>query len=191
MSAIRFIIVWKKSRLKIVMFISKVFSFFFVCVLAVCSDSTSQTENANQNQTINKPELSVSMNRSHCYGNCPVYDVNIQPDGKILFNGIDFTETKGKVEGSLSEEKIKQLVSEIEDANFFSYKDLYTEDSGNCSVIATDDLTVTLSIHLNGKEKTITHYLGCHGTDNLGKLIKLENKIDEIVETKRWIGNGK
>jgi len=74
--------------------------------------------------------------------------------------------------------------------------------------------TVTLSIRLNEKSKTITHYLGCISNEEIVKkessgynssnipvselrdftkqifpqeLYNLENKIDEIVETKRWI----
>ncbi len=65
-----------------------------------------------------------------------------------------------------------------------------------------------LSIKLNGKEKTINHDWGCWEdspteNDSTGdiKIVKdwspkvfpqqlynLENRIDEIVETKRWVG---
>lgn len=197
--------------LKIFMIIPKVFSFFFICLLADCGSSVSQTENANQTQPKEKTELSLKMERSHCYGTCPVYELNVQPDGKVTFNGVDFTETKGKAENNLSNEKMEQLVTEIENANFFSYKDLYTKDSGNCPATATDSPTVKLSVNLSGKEKTITHYLGCsekyepmkNNSANIRvikdwskqilpqQLYNLENKIDEIVGTKRWIGEGK
>lgn len=183
------------------MFISKVFSLFFVCMSAVCGNSVSQTENVNLEPQTSNTELSLSMKRSHCYGTCPVYELSIQPDGKVLFNGIDYTETKGEVAGSLTDKKMMQLVSEIEEAKFFSFKDSYAQDSGNCPLTATDNPTVTLSVKLNGKEKNITHYLGCRSEVNPSggraasifpqQLYNLENKIDEIVETKRWIGKGK
>ncbi len=83
--------------------------------------------------------------------------------------------------------------------------------------MATDMETVTILVKLNGKEKTIEHYWGCwkideSKEDNSSKedyspniriektfspkvfpqqLYNLENKIDEIVETKRWIGERK
>ncbi len=46
------------------------------------------------------------------------------------------------------------------------------------------------------KEKTIIHNLGCIEIGGNWKvfpqqLYNLENKIDEIVETKRWIGERK
>lgn len=191
------------------MFISKVFSFFFACVLAGCGNSVSQPENTNQPQLKEKMELSLKMERSHCYGTCPVYELTLQPDGKVLFNGIDFTEIKGKVKGNLSEEKMSLLVDEIKKADFFSLDNAYNSDSSNCPNFATDSPDVTLYIKLNEKEKTVNHYLGCFEDDkpneassvnkpqDLSKIIypqdlyNLENKIDEIVETKRWIGERK
>ncbi len=190
------------------MFISRILLFLFVCIFAACGSSVSQTENVSQAQPKEKTELSLRMERSHCFGTCPVYELNVQPDGKVLFNGIDFTEIKGEVENNLNKEKIEQLVDEIERANFFSLQDLYTGDSTNCPLEVTDSASVKLQIKLNGNEKTINHYLGCWVSDrpkesSLGskdnwhpkvfpqELYNLENKIDEIVGTKRWIGEGK
>ena len=101
------------------MFISKVFLIFFVCMLAVCGNSVSQTENVNHSKE--KMELSLKMERSGCYGQCPIYDLTIQPDGNVLFEGKYWTTTIGKAEDKLNEEQLKQLVAEIEKANFFSF----------------------------------------------------------------------
>ncbi len=189
------------------MFISKVFSFFFVCMLTVCGNSVSQIENTNQIQQKEKTELSLRMERTGCYGQCPAYDVVVQSDGKVLFNGKSYTKITGKVEDKITEEQLKQLIAEIDNSNFFSFDDAYTYDSENCPSIATDMATVTLFISLNGKEKTIIHYWGCwinqvpkeHNSANIRvekdyspqvfpqQLYNLENKIDEIVETKRWV----
>ena len=163
------------------------------------------------------------MKRFGCNGNCPNYDLTVQPDGKVVFVkvivvGVIWSKSIGKWEDKLNEEQLKQLVAEIERADFFSLQNAYTNESGNCPNSATDNATVTLFIKLNEKEKTITHYLGCRNdkesiekqsnaknsskirTGNFEALAKqifpqqlfnLENKIDEIVETKRWIGERK
>jgi len=197
------------------MFISKVFSFFFVCMLSVCGTPILQTDNANQTQQKEKTELFLSMKRSGCYGQCPIYDLTIEPNGKVIFEGKFYTETTGKVEDKISDEKINQLAEEIKKTNFFLFDDAYNSKSGNCPDFATDSSSVTLYIKINGKVKTINHYLGCQ--DNYRKeiakgnsneipvideaeftkrifpqqLYNLENKIDEIVGTKRWIGERK
>lgn len=179
------------------MFVSKVFSFFFVCLLAVCGCSVSQTEGTNQTQQKEKAELSLTMERSQCLGNCPVYKLEVLQNGKVSserfsFSDKDFSfrKSNGKIESTLNEEKINQLIAEIDKTDFFSLKNDYTNagESGNC---ATDNPTVILSIKLRGKEKQTKHDLGCTGTADLEKLVKLENKIDEIVETKRRIGERK
>lgn len=173
-----------------------------VCLFSVCGGSVSQTENTNQTKTKEKPELSLKMERSGCYGRCPIYDLTIQPDGKVTFDGKGYTQTKGKAEDKLTEEQLNQLIAEIEKANFFSLDNAYNYDSKNCPELYTDSPVVNLTIKLKGIEKRINHYQGCNEKDSVNQnknwtekifpqqLYKLENKIDEIVETKRWIGEG-
>jgi hypothetical protein len=194
------------------LFKSKFFSLLPIFVLSACGNSVSQADNTNQIKE--RSELSLSMIRNGCYGRCPIYDLSIQSDGKVLFEGRFWTEIKGKATDKITEEQFEQLISEIEKANFFSLKNNYNYDSNNCPTIATDFPSVKLHIKLDGKEKTINHYLGCWeekreeklqnnsneirvSDEDLSKLIfpqqlyKLENKIDEIVGTKEWIGDTK
>ena len=139
------------------------------------------------------------MNRTGCWKFCSVYELTIQPDGKVLFEGIQDTATKGIVEDVLSQEKITELIIEIEKADFFSLKDSYTNVSDNCPSWEIDAPTAILYININGKEKKITHSLGCRERYEANKtqkifpqqLYNLENKIDEIVGTERWIGERK
>ncbi len=178
-------------------------------MLAVCGNSVSQIKNASQTQQKDKTELYLSMKRSGCYGRCPIYNLTVQPNGNIIFEDKDYTETIGKAESKLSEDKRNQLITEIEKANFFSLENAYNSDSKNCPNFATDSSDVTIYVKLDGKEKTINHYLGCFEDEkpkdntlinkpqDLSEIIypqnlyNLENKIDERVETKRWIGERK
>jgi hypothetical protein len=200
-------------------------------LLAACGNSVlqnentnqnQQKENTNQNQQKENTELSLSMKRSFCFGECPIYDLTIQSNGKVIFEGKKYTKTIGKTESKLEKEKIKQLITEIEKANFFSLDNAYNYDSNNCPLYVSDSSSVLLSIKLNGKEKTINHDWGRWENDRPTQndstdikiekdwspndikiekdwspkvfpqqLYNLENKIDEIVETKRWIGERK
>ncbi|MGI8670256.1 MAG: hypothetical protein ACR2J3_10500, partial [Aridibacter sp.] len=68
-------------------------------------------------------------------------------------------------------------------------------DTENCYQV-TDNPSAITSIQINGEKKSIDHYHGCREGDDdfekeLSKLTKLENKIDEIVGTKRWFGEKK
>ncbi len=147
-----------------------------------------------KNVTADPKEFSLEMNRTLCYGTCPVYNLTVATDGKVVFVGEKFTKTIGNAEGQINPEKIKQLIAEINQSKFFSFKDDYGYESKNCSSTSTDSPSVTLKIKFDGIEKTIKHYQGCFvnetfsQSNGLKPLTDLENKIDEIVGTKQWIG---
>ncbi len=129
---------------------------------------------------------------------CINYTLDIEPNGKIVFvKDCYYLEGNNRYESQLSELQLKQIIEKVEKAEFFEFKDNYSSESRNCSQYSTDSPIVTLTIILNGKQKTIEHNWGCWvsnwiGNDNaLQPLTNLENKIDEIVETKRWIGERK
>lgn len=138
--------------------------------------------------------LLITIERTECYGRCPVYKLSIKADGSVIFEGIKNTETQGKAEGKISEDKIKQILKEFENADYLNLKDKY--DFNTCPLAATDNSTVITSIRVDDKNKTVSHYLGCvenndQHTPFPPKLTELENKIDEIAGTKRWIGERK
>lgn len=190
-------------------------------VTTSCWSNTSQIENQpqqvnsnvqeeinDQNQPKAEPQLTLIMER-FTWTHTLDYKVEIHPDGKV-----DFTKTNGKfvdtkvirkAESKLEKEKMKQLITEIETSDFFSLDSDYGYRFKNCLSARTDEDSVKIHLNLNGKEHTVNHNLGCfditfaelkeeiNRKDKIfpQKLYKLENKIDEIVETKRWIGERK
>jgi CRISPR/Cas system CMR-associated protein Cmr3 (group 5 of RAMP superfamily) len=121
----------------------------------------------------------IMLKRTACFGFCPVYTLTIYSDGTVVYEGEEFVKTQGRVETTIDQEKIKQLVSEFEAVGYFSLNDGYVEHT------ITDAQTVITSITIDGKTKTIEHY---HGDLNAPEqLTELENKIDEIVDSNQWI----
>jgi len=162
-------------------------AFYFDC--GSVKNDEAQSPNQTTAQKIPK-DLLITLERTVCYGRCPAYKLSIKSDGAVLFEGIDFTKVKGKAEDKISSEKVSQLIKAFENADFYNLNGKY--DNQNCYQW-TDNPSATTSIQIDGKAKSIAHYQGCReGNDNfkkeLSKLTELENKIDEIVETKRWVG---
>jgi hypothetical protein len=121
----------------------------------------------------------ITLERTACYGFCPIYSLTIHGDGTVLYEGEDYVETVGKAETVISTKKVKQLISEFDKIDYDSLKDSYTERT------ITDAPSVITSITRNGKTKTIEHY---HGDfDAPEKLTELEDKIDEIVNSDQWV----
>jgi hypothetical protein len=128
-------------------------------------------------------DLNIRLVRTQCYGTCPAYTLTVKADGGVTFVGREFTRTEGQVEDEIDQAKINALIREFKKANFFAFDDSYTQESGSdCS---TDSPTVTTTLTINSTTKEVEHYWGCEAPGELGEL---EDKIDEIVGTERWIG---
>lgn len=131
----------------------------------------------------------ISLERTECFGTCPVYKVTISADGTVTFDGKRLVEKTGVAEGRISREEVGELIAGFEAANYFSLKDAYTPDSGHCPEVATDHPSANTSIRVGGKFKSVQHYHGCTGLkEELKDLTALENRIDEIANTRQWIG---
>ena len=128
----------------------------------------------------------ITLERTVCYGTCPAYKLTIFDDGKVVYEGKDFVKQKGKAEGHITKRELEELVREFERINYFSLDDYYVDDR-NCPEIWTDNPSAITSLNSNGKTKKIDHYYGCRGLPVLDQLTALERKIDEVVNTKRWI----
>ncbi len=170
-------------------------TFLSLLFFVSCDSLVSKTDTPKSTATVEKqneifptdgsiPEdLIIRLKRTVCYGTCPAYMLTVKADGKVNFFGQDHTETKGQAEGEISKDKLKQLIEAFKQAKFFELKDDYITE--NC---ATDNPTVRTTLFINDKVKKIEHDLGCKAPQ---ELTDLEDKIDEIVGTKRWVGEQK
>jgi hypothetical protein len=87
----------------------------------------------------------------------------------------------------ISQEQVREIILDIEQINFFSLNERYGnlanyQTDENCPSVMTDSSTVEITVTLNGKTKTVSHYLGCQGKPILGKLENFENRIEKVVQ---------
>ena len=57
-------------------------------------------------------DVVITLERTPCFGTCPVYTLAVQGDGTVVYEGKDFVKTKGIMEISIPQAKIDQLVKE-------------------------------------------------------------------------------
>ena len=133
-------------------------------------------------------DLKITLERTECFGFCPAYKLTIIADGSVVFEGRRFVKQEGVTISSVSPERLKQLMAEFDRVNFFSLEDDYSEIRLSCP---TDQPSAITSIRINGKSKTINHYLGCLEPKVPKGLTELENKIDEVVNTAQWLPDKK
>ena len=150
-----------------------------VVVLVACLTLTGLAACNTEKETVDLDSVIITLERTACYGFCPIYTLTIHGNGTVQYEGEDYVETVGKAETVISREKVEKLISEFENINYDSLEDSYTEKT------ITDAPSVITSITRNGKTKTIEHYHGDFNTPE--KLTALEDKIDEIVNSDQWV----
>ncbi|MFC2045340.1 DUF6438 domain-containing protein [Chloroflexota bacterium] len=127
----------------------------------------------------NLEDVMITLERTVCFGACPVYKLTIYGDGTVIYEGIEFVKIEGTVTSTINEDKIRQLVSAFREIDYSSLNDSYEE------FMATDMPYAITSITIDGKTKTVRHYHGDFSAPE--ELTQLENKIDEIVSSDQWV----
>jgi len=112
--------------------------------------------------------------------------VSISADGTVNYEGYANVKVKGKAKTQIPPEKVHSLVGAFVKAKYFSLRDSYSLPEDGCKIYNQDVDSAITSITINGKSKSVSHYLGCYRR-HLKALFELENKIDEVANTKQWI----
>ena len=129
----------------------------------------------------------IRLERTVCYGTCPIYAVTITSDGRVTFEGRQYTRVKGIARDRISKKKFRELVAQFQQMEYFSLPDRFAPGTPVCPQVITDMPSAITSIRLKRRSKTVSHYYGCGDSGALPKLTALENKIDEVAGTQKWI----
>lgn len=133
--------------------------------------------------TLPAPFISITLERTPCFGTCPVYRVSIAGDGAVLFEGRNHVDS-AHATSRLSADEVMALRRFFDDARFFELDDSYVSGEKNCTPYFTDAPTVITSIAIDGRSKGVRHDRGCGGVPE--RLSSLEDGIDRIVGVWRW-----
>ncbi|MEB3182688.1 MAG: DUF6174 domain-containing protein [Nostocaceae cyanobacterium] len=128
----------------------------------------------------NNQPVVITLERTACFGACPIYKLTIFGDGRVVYVGERFVKVTGQRTTRISRKAVRELISEFNNLNYFSLADSYTGGP-------TDLPSAITSIKIGKKQKTVSHYLG--SPDAPQKLTELENKIDAIVNSQQWVGS--
>lgn len=147
------------------------------CLLIFIMGACSQPKPSADTRDISK--LRISLQRTNCYGKCPVYKVTLHGSGTIEFDGYANTKMLGKHSAQIPVDSMRALLTDIETKGYFGLKDSYEEYQ------MTDLPTVFTEVEIDGVLKKIKHYQGDLTTPQA--LSDLETHIDEIAIIRRWL----
>jgi len=119
-------------------------------------------------------EVVISMEKTRCFGACPIYTVKITDDKYLLYSGNENVPVIGDRKVRLSQKEYSKILKAFAEADFFQFESKYISP-------ATDLPTVFLQFNYGGKSKRIKDY--DRAPD---KLRELEIKVEFLVKEKIW-----
>jgi Domain of unknown function (DUF6438) len=128
----------------------------------------------------------VTLERTACFGRCPVYRIAVSPNGEVSYEGRAHVRHLGQARGQVPADTVHALLSELERAGYFSFATRYAAAEPACGRYATDLPTAITTVRLNDRSRRIVHDYGC--ADAPGALRVLERRIDEVLKSEQWTG---
>jgi hypothetical protein len=128
---------------------------FLVFLYSSCNLSSSSTYEIQK-------KLIISLNKTACFGTCPVYKIKIYNNQSAIFEGVKFVEKEGSYNFKISKKEINTILNKAKKINFQKMEDEYTE-------LITDLPTTYIMIN----NKQIKDYYGAP---------KELKELEEIIE---------
>jgi len=150
------------------------------------STSNSLQHNEANTQDIPKDTL-ITLERTPCFGMCSAYKITISADGRVVFEGHSYVKKIGTAKSMVSQQVLREMLAAFEKIGYYDLRDRYNEPEDGCKQWATDNPSAITSITMGGKSKRVEHYYGCYGIEVLAELKKLEQAIDDAVNSQHWI----
>lgn len=125
-------------------------------------------------------QVAITLERTPCFGSCPVYTVSILDDGTVIYEGENFVDVTGEQIGQIDPEVVEQMVDALEEAGYFEWDEAYDTRT------VSDLPTITTSVTRDGETHQIVRYAGDSSAPFA--LPYLEQWIDVMANTPMWTG---
>jgi len=130
------------------------------------------------------PTFKVLLERGPCFGSCPVYSVQVDAEGHVVWHGRRSTAgisvaCQGERRWRVGADAVAKLEAQVDGSGFFQFADAYRGR-------VTDLPTYTVTVTRRGRTKTVVDYAG--GTVGMpAEMTTLELAIDDQAGAIRCI----
>ena len=131
-----------------------------------------------------------TLERTACFGVCPVYTAIVDERDILEFRGERFVAEEGGAVGrSMPKGAFDRLIDIAKAHDFEAFDAAYpNEDATNCPQFATDMPTVIVTIERGGKTRAVSVYQGCMGFDGRDRFDDMVLAMDEVLDLGDMIG---
>src|SRR4051812_11634734 len=130
------------------------------------------------------PDASIRLQRTSCFGPCPIYTVTIDARGTVTYEGERFVRVVGRRTARVDTSVVAGLLAKAKSIRFFEMRDAYRviENPDGTVTSVTDLPTRFVSVTVNGRTKKVEDYVAAPDS-----LAEFEREIDAAAGTKRWV----
>jgi len=137
----------------------RIVSVLFIFLINISCNTVSENTKEELNQLV------ISLEKTACFGTCPIFKIKIYNNGEAIFEGKKFVKKIGLIKFKINQKEIQKILAKARNIKFTKMLNEYTE--------RITDLPTT---YIQIKEKKIKDYYGAPK-----KLKDLEKLIEEIV----------
>lgn len=95
-----------------------------------------------------EPQMLASINRTACYGQCPMYKATFMDNGEVFYVGKRFVENIGTYKTLISADEVNDIKAKIVEFDYFSLDSLYPTPIADFPSCITE-------ANLNGERKKV------------------------------------
>ena len=127
---------------------------------------------------------SVVLQRTACFGQCPVYSVEIHANGQVKYSGEEFVSVKGISHSSIPHANVELLAAALRHVKFAQMHEKYQFEADGCVNMPTDLPSLSISVTKAGRTQNVSFYTGCQGPTVPAEALEwLSNTIDFMAQT--------
>ncbi len=67
----------------------------------------------------------IRLQRTACFGRCPIYIASIYPSGKVIYQGEKWVEKEGNFEARMSQANLELILAKANEIDFFALQNAY------------------------------------------------------------------
>ncbi|MDZ7630133.1 MAG: DUF6438 domain-containing protein [Gemmatimonadaceae bacterium] len=127
----------------------------------------------------------VTLERGGCRGSCPIYSVQLRPDGRVLFTGTRFVRVIGNDSARVTADAVAAVQRIFAERGFTQMPSEIGYGTPTCGSYATDLPTVALTLRVDDRVHRVRFDEGCRGHPAV--LDTLARMIDSTGGTARWM----
>lgn|SRR5262249_50422174 len=130
------------------------------------------------------PDALIRLQRTSCFGPCPIYTVTIDARGTVTYEGERSVRVVGRRTAHIDKSIVAGLLAKAENIRFFEMRDAYRviENPDGTVSMVTDLPTKFVTVTVNGRTKKVEDYVAAPDS-----LADFEREIDAAAGTKRWV----